>query len=293
MPRSMTGYGRSEIQEDGWTQSWEIRSVNHRHLDVRWRLPLCARPLEAAFEKALRSQSERGRIEVYLNLSINRRDLIAQSLNKPLAEAMLEQVEDLAERRGHEFAPDYMRLLSMSHLWEESGGEPNPELAESLEQGLLEAVENWNVFRETEGRALKKDLSMRLIRLEEWLEGLKDRTPEVKKEKAEALEDRIRKFVEEQSIELENSRLVQEVAYLTDRLDVSEELVRLSAHLEQISSVLEQEGGIGKRLDFLLQECFREINTCGNKAQDSRVSRLVVDFKSELEKCREQVQNIE
>jgi uncharacterized protein (TIGR00255 family) len=260
---------------------------------VRWRLPLCARSLEASFEKALRTRAERGRIEVYLNLSVNRRDLIAQSLNRPLAEAMLEQVEELAKRRGHEFAPDYMRLLSMSHLWEESGGEPDPELAESLEQGLLEAVDNWNAFRETEGRALKKDLSMRLIRLEEWLEGLKDRTPEVKKEKAEALEDRIRKFVEEQSIELENSRLVQEVAYLTDRLDVSEELVRLSAHLEQISSVLDQEGGIGKRLDFLLQECFREINTCGNKAQDSRVSRLVVDFKSELEKCREQVQNIE
>jgi uncharacterized protein (TIGR00255 family) len=293
MPRSMTGYGRSEIQADGWTQSWEIRSVNHRHLDIRWRLPVNVRALESSLEQLMRSHAERGRVEINLNLSLHRRDLVGQSLNAPLAEALLDQLRNLAERRGDGFVPDYMRIMSMPHLWEETGGEPDPEMAESLEKGLAEAAANWNRAREREGRALEKDISMRLIRLEGWLQGLKDRTPEVKREKAEALETRIRSVIQDQSLDLDESRLVQEIAYLSDRLDVSEELVRLEAHLEQLGSVLEQEGGIGKRLDFILQECFREINTCGNKVQDSQVSRITVDFKAELEKCREQVQNIE
>jgi uncharacterized protein (TIGR00255 family) len=251
------------------------------------------RSLESAFEKILRSHAERGRVELYCNLSLQRRDLIAQSLNQPLAEAMLEQIETLAKNRGDVFSPDYMRLMSMPHIWDEGAGEPDTELAKSLERGLVSALESWNRAREREGQNLKKDLSMRLIRMQEWLQGLKDRTPEVKREKAEALETRIKNVIEEHSMDLDDSRLIQEIAVLSDRLDVSEELVRLGSHLEQLSMVLEQEGGIGKRLDFILQECFREINTCGNKAQDTQVSRLVVDFKAELEKCREQVQNIE
>jgi len=289
----MTGFGRSEIDEDGWSQSWEIRSVNHRHLDSRWRLPVNVRALEAIFEKILRAHAERGRVEVHLNLSLYRRDLIGTSLNLPLAEAMLEQIESVAKSRGDTFSPDFMRLMSMPHLWEEGAGEPDPELAQSLAKGLEQALESWNRARQSEGLALQKDLSTRLASMRGWLQELMDRIPQVKREKAEALETRIKNVIEEYAVELDDARLIQEIAVLSDRLDVSEELVRLSSHLEQLSTVLEQEGGIGKRLDFILQECFREINTCGNKAQDTQVSRLVVDFKAELEKCREQVQNIE
>lgn len=293
MPRSMTGFGRSESHESGWTQSWEIRSVNHRHLDTKWRLPVNVRALETDLDRILRSNADRGRVEVYLCLSIHQQDLVSLKLNKPAALAMLRQVEDLARDHGREFAPDYSRIITTSHLWEEAGGAPDPSLAESLKDGLRQAIESWNRSRELEGAALMDDLSARLIRLDGWLRALKERTPRVKNEKAEALESRIRTFIEEHSIELDESRLIQEIAFLSDRLDVSEELVRLTAHLRQFGDILEKNGVVGKRLDFLLQECFREINTCGNKAQDSEVSRLVVDFKAELEKCREQVQNIE
>jgi uncharacterized protein (TIGR00255 family) len=289
----MTGYGRSEIQNNGWSQVWEIRSVNHRHLDCRWRLPSIARPLEQDFERLLREGACRGRVDVFLHLAVHRKDLMGSELNVPMAEAMLEQIGRLAAKRGDPLEPDYLRLLQIPYLWEEHAGEPDPELTESLLQGLGEALDSWNRAREREGAMLVDDITARLERMGEWLALLRQRAPQVSKEKSEALEGRIRNLMEDHSLQPEESRLMQELAVLADRIDVSEELVRLAAHLEQLANILGKEGGIGKRLDFLLQECFREINTCGNKAQDTQVSRLVVDFKAELEKCREQVQNIE
>ena len=147
--------------------------------------------------------------------------------------------------------------------------------------------------RGQEGWNLAEDIKQRLGVLGKWLVKLKELIPAVLEEKRAALTERIATLVKESGVEIPEDRMLTEIAVLTDRLDVSEELTRLSVHLDRLGKVLDQEGEIGKKLDFLLQETFREINTCGNKSQNPEVSNLVVEFKAELEKCREQVQNLE
>ncbi|MCK9239709.1 YicC/YloC family endoribonuclease [Desulfocurvus sp.] len=293
MLKSMTGFGRFILQDKDWAQDWEIRSVNGRHLDIKWRLPANVRSLETRLERVVREVASRGRVNVSLNLQISRAELLGVQLNMPLAEAMLAQVDRLAARMEYSFKPDFSRLLGLGFLWDDTSGEPARELAEGLERGLRAALDDWDQSRLAEGGALRKDLAHRLIRLGEWLDQLRERTPQVKQERFDAVEARIQQMLDRYRIDLDQDRLLQEIAVLSDKLDVSEELTRLAAHLETLGAVLEDGADAGKRLDFVLQECFREINTCGNKAQDTAVSRIVVDFKAELEKCREQVQNIE
>ncbi|BBD07155.1 YicC/YloC family endoribonuclease [Desulfovibrio ferrophilus] len=293
MIKSMTGFGRFILQEKDWAQEWEVRSVNGRHLDIKWRLPASVRSLETRFEKLVRKHASRGRVNIQLNLQVTRADILGMRLNEPVAEAMIQQMEKFASRMEYSFKPDFTRMMGMSFLWDDENGEPDPSLVQSLEKGLIAALEDWNEARAAEGRDLQQDLARRLIRLQEWLEQLKERTPQIKEERFATVEARIQQVLDRFSIDLDQDRMLQEVAVLSDKLDVSEEMTRLTAHLERIDKVMDNGGDAGKRLDFLLQECFREINTCGNKGQDTQVSRIVVDFKGELEKCREQVQNIE
>lgn len=293
MAKSMTGFGRISQQESGWTQTWEIRSVNGRHMDLRWRMPWSLRCLEADWERIVRKKAKRGRLEISLQLNVSRPDLLGASLNTVQAGAMLDQLEAFAQERNMVLAPDINRLLNISSLWEDESGEPDPELAESLKQGLQAALEDWNSSRANEGAETIADLSARFAILTDLLASIQERIPQVKEEKFDQLRTRIQKTLEAFSIDLDSNRLLQEVAVLSDKLDVSEELSRLEAHLGRLRQIAENGGELGKRLDFTLQECFREINTCGNKAQDSQISELVVDFKVELEKCREQVQNLE
>jgi len=293
MPRSMTGFGRHTLEGPDWTQTWEIRSVNSRHLDIKWRLPAQVRRLETRLEKVVREHASRGRAEINLHLRVANPELLGLSLNAALAGAMLKQAGELAGKLGYPFEPDLTRLIPMSFLWEEEAFEPDPSFVESLEAGLCAALADWNQARAAEGKSLHQDLAARLARLEKWLGKLKERAPGIKEEKFEAVKNRIQGVLAAYAVDLDQARLLQEIAILSDRLDVSEELTRLNAHLKGLSDILKTEEETGKRLDFLLQECFREINTCGNKAQDPGMSRMVVDFKAELEKCREQVQNLE
>ena len=220
-------------------------------------------------------------------------ELLGVSLNLPLVDGMLEQVTRLARRRGHAFDPDYNRLLSMSSLWRDDSSRPDPALLASLEQGLRAALDDWRNSRRHEGAALAVDLRSRIARLLDLAQAIGERIPLVLSEKRAALCQRVREALVQVGAEYSEDRMLQEVAVITDRLDVSEELTRLAAHLTRLVQTLDGEAEEGKRLDFLIQEAFREINTCGNKAQDVEVSRLVVDFKTELERCREQVQNLE
>ncbi|NJB69452.1 uncharacterized protein (TIGR00255 family) [Desulfobaculum xiamenense] len=293
MIKSMTGFGRFSSQSTDWSQAWEIRSVNGRHLDLKWRLPSSVRALETHFERIVREHALRGRVNVQLNLQVYRPEILGVELNQPLASAMLSQLMKFAVRNGDTFKPDYMRLMGMSFLWEDSASEPDPSLKADLENGLIKALDDWNEARSTEGRAMREDLVERIASLSGWLDELRSRTPQVKEIRFDTVEKRIQTVLDKYNVELDQDRLLQEVAIIADRIDVTEELTRLDAHLTQLGAVMENGADAGKRLDFLLQECFREINTCGNKAQDTEVSRLVVDFKAELEKCREQVQNIE
>lgn len=293
MPVSMTGFGRFETTEDAWTHVWEIKSVNGRFLDVKWRLPGSLRGLENGWERIVRTHASRGRVDVSLNLEVMDAGVLGVTFNETMARAMFRQMEKLAQSEGRVFEPDYNRVLSMSSLWRDSGNEPDPGLAESLTRGLESALADWMRSRTVEGDAMVADLLARLDTLGDIARAVGERIPAILEEKKTGLRQRIVDMLQSAGADFSEDRMLQEVAYLTDKLDVSEELTRLDAHLARLGETLRGGGDVGKKLDFLIQETFREINTCGNKAQDVEVSRLVVDFKAELERCREQVQNIE
>jgi len=289
----MTGYGKSRMENDDYTQVWEIRSVNGRFLDLKWRLPLFLRAQEAALERVVREYVARGRLEIHLDFSPKRTDLWRANLNRGLANAMLDEMEGMARERGLPFVPDLNRLLALPHLWQEDTADPDPTLIETLIGGLRLALENFNTARGREGDILASDLLGRYAQLMTWQKTIEEAAPSVKAEKMDQLVARITGALEKAGVEPAQDRLLQETAILADRLDVTEEMTRLAGHLSRLDALTRQDGEVGKHLDFLIQEAFREINTCGNKAQNLPISRLVVAFKAELEKCREQVQNIE
>lgn len=293
MLRSMTGFGRCLTENADSIQQWEVKSVNGRHLDLKWRLPPAVRCLEPVLEKVVRRHASRGRVDVSLTLQRVGGAPGGPGFDAALAASMLDSLSALARERGDSFTPDYGALLSVPVLWAENGGAPDEALVRELETGLGLALEDWNRSRATEGAALAADLDARLRRMEAWTEKLSAAAPAIRKERAEALRARVGELLATDGLVLEEGRYLQEVAVLMDRLDVSEELTRLGAHLARLRELLREGRDAGRRLDFTLQECFREINTCGNKIPDIQLSRLVVDFKNELEKCREQVQNLE
>ena len=289
--RSMTGFGRFQRDDGDVVQTWEIRSVNSRFLDLKWKLPPQARNMEARFEKIVRRFASRGRVEISLNLQLESAARV--NFDSAQASAMLDAVKSFASSRGDIFEVDYMTLMQLSSLWTSSGEADDDSLFELLASGLEGALVDWNESRETEAGALARDLEMRFGRMAEWISAIEERAPEVKKARFEQVRERLSDMLNNLGAELEEGRFLQEMVIMADKLDVTEELIRLHSHLVRLASLMESGEDAGRKLDFTLQESFREINTCGNKIQDAQVSRIVVDCKNELEKCREQVQNLE
>lgn len=293
MLRSMTGFGRCFLEDTIQTQVWEVRSVNGRYLDIRWRLAHQARSFETAFEKLVKRYASRGRLEISLDLRTNLVDEVDSGFNEDQATAMLDRLEAFAGSRGNIYTPDYNALLSLPFLWRTDQEELDDEALGAFEKGLSLALEDWNESREQEAKTLATDLSTRFLRIEEWVALIEKRSPSIKEERFEVIRERLDLLLQKVGQEIDDARFMQEIAIIADKLDVTEELTRLGAHMSRLRELLLQGKDAGKKMDFTLQECFREITTCGNKIQDLQVSRLVVDIKTELEKCREQVQNLE
>ncbi|MCH5276326.1 MAG: YicC family protein [Desulfovibrionaceae bacterium] len=289
---SMTGFGRFQRDDGLRVQTWEVRSVNSRYLDPKWRLPSQARALEGRLEKVLRRHAGRGRVEISLILR-GSADSAALHFDAGQAAALLDTLQAFARERGDSFCPDYAALLSIPSLWSSSDDDTDAGLAAALEEGLTQALEDWNAARRAEGAQLAADLDIRIQHMEEWVRQVEKRAPAIKEERFRLVRERLADILGSLGCELEEARFLQEMVIMADRLDVSEELTRLRSHLVRLRELLRSGQDAGRKLDFTLQECFREINTCGNKIQDADLSRLVVDFKNELEKCREQVQNLE
>lgn len=287
----MTGFGRFQQDNGDVVQTWEIRSVNSRFLDLKWKLPPQARNMEARFEKIVRRFASRGRVEISLNLQFARVSRV--SFDAAQASAMLDAVKSFALSRGDILEVDYMELMHLSPLWTSGGDDDDEELFGTLVPGLEAALEDWNESRETEALSLARDLETRFSRMAEWISAIEERAPEVKAARFEQVHERLADMLNSLGSDLEEGRFLQEMVIMADKLDVTEELIRLHSHLMRLASLMESGEDAGRKLDFTLQESFREINTCGNKIQDAQVSRIVVDCKNELEKCREQVQNLE
>ena len=190
MLRSMTGFGRCVMEDADWTQTWEIRSVNNRHLDLKWRLPLQARGLESRLERVVRRFAARGRMEI--TLTLQQRGAAANlRFDAAQASAMLDQVAALADLHGDTFEPDYNALFAIPTLWERESEDGDDEMEERLEEGLIAALEDWNESRETEGAALARDMTSRIAQMEEWVSRIDERAPEIKEERFAVLRERL------------------------------------------------------------------------------------------------------
>ena len=289
----MTGYGSSLTQADDWTISWEIKSVNGKFLDLKWKIPQNMYSSVTRWEKAIRAQANRGRVEIFLKIQITNPDFLGLELDTTMVEAMLNKLSLVADARGHSFEPDYNAFLSIPALWKETKKDVNPLFTADVQSGLENALADWNACRKQEGAALLKDLTARIATLETILTEIRAHAGEIVQERFATVQERVKQILDQVQVQLDDSRMLQELAILSDKLDVSEEMTRLAAHLQAINGVFAKGGEMGRRLDFLMQECFREINTCANKIQKHEIGAMTVAFKAELEKCREQIQNLE
>jgi uncharacterized protein (TIGR00255 family) len=289
----MTGYGRASAQEESWTLSWEIRSLNNRHLDLKWKIPPTLYAHQKAWENEVRAVANRGGVELFLGLKILNPALQSLTLDRTMAASMLQELEQLATQAGIAHSPDLNRLLGIPSLWKDSGSIDNPLLVASLTETLQRALKDWDEARVREGVALEEDLRVRFARLSELVEEIRGLAAQTAPERFALLQERVGKLLADSGVQVDPDRMLQELAVISDRIDVSEELTRLEIHLKGIDGYFNQSEPVGRKLDFMVQECFREINTCGNKSQNTSISQLVVAFKAELEKCREQIQNLE
>ncbi len=293
MTKSMTGYGSDSLHTNSWSLSWEIKSVNSRHLDIKWRIPHTLYFLQGKWEKIIRTHAARGRLDIVLNIKVHDPDILDLGFDQTMAQAMLSQLEQFAQKAGHDFVPDLNLFLKQPALWQEGKAGITSGMDHDLEISLEKALKNWNESRKKEGDLLQLDISQRLKALKAMAGELENMVQDNTLNRFKELKQRLKKIMNEISVEIDENRLLQELTIMTDRLDVTEEITRLKAHLRSMNDLLAGHKEIGRKLDFILQETFREINTCANKCQNTDMSRIAVDFKAELEKCREQAQNLE
>jgi uncharacterized protein (TIGR00255 family) len=289
----MTGFGRAEFEVAGAGYQVELRSVNQRHLDLQVRLPRSLARFEPELRRRLQGRFARGKLE----LAVSGRAGAALETLRIDGEAAARYVEaarELAGRHGLGGALDVARLLGLPGVARFAEPElPEPLFAAALADAAERAADEALVMRRAEGEALERDLRARLARIDVLVGQVEERAGTVQT----AARERLRKRAEQLAAETglaDPARLAQELVWAADRLDVTEELVRLRSHGEQFRAALEGgAGGVGRRLEFLLQEMGREANTVGSKGADVPVAHLVVELKTELERMREQVLNVE
>lgn len=289
---SMTGFGRGEYSKDGREFTVEIKTVNHRYSDVFIKLPRQISFLEDKVRETVGKAVSRGKIDVfitYYNYSDDSRNV---TFDEPLAKAYIGAVETLRDKFK---LRDDISVSLISRYPDVLKVEQNDEDEEILWSMLKIAVDNalnsLIVMREKEGEGLKNVLIERADYIESIIGEISKRAPEVPREYKTKLEARIKDLLDQQTID--ESRLAAEVAIFADRCSIDEELVRLASHIDQLRGTFSMSQPIGRKLDFLVQEMNREINTIGSKANDLAITKNVVEIKSEIEKIREQIQNIE
>ena len=288
--RSMTGYGRGQSARDGREMTVEVKTVNHRFLDLSLRLPRCLSFAEEQIKKQAASSLRRGHADVFVTYRNTRPDARRVTCDPSLAAAYRDAMAALAEATG---APDGVPLWQYAQLPDVLTVTENEEdreavsalLGEALAQALAQAGE----MRLREGEALRADLTLHLEALEALRQRILLRAPDVTREYRQRLLQRI---AEAGVTDIDQQRVVQEVAIFADRAAIDEELARLDSHIRQAYVLMAGEE-CGNKLNFLVQEMNREVNTIGSKALDAELARLVVDAKSEIEKLREQIQNVE
>ena len=292
MDKSMTGYGRAVETVNGREFTVEIRSVNNRYLDCTVKLPRSFSFAEEAVKAAVKAAVSRGKVDVYISVRSETEADVQVTLNKPVLEGYLSAMRQMVEDYGVKDDISVSVLSRMSDVFVvDKPKADEDQLKADLLSVVNKALLAYDAMRVTEGLALENDLCSRAATILELVAQVEEQNPKTVSDYRKRLEEKMREVLENKSID--ESRILTEAAIFADKVAVDEETVRLRSHLEQMDEMLRGNGGIGRKLDFLQQEMNREANTTGSKCTDVKVARIVVDIKAELEKIREQTQNIE
>ncbi|NIS61038.1 MAG: YicC family protein [Proteobacteria bacterium] len=292
MIRSMTGYGIAQKVISLGRVTAEARSNNHRYLDINLRLPKKLSPLETQMKEMVQTHFSRGRFDISIEMDSGGKEQFTLEPNIAVAQMYVHALESLKSKLNiaGEVTLDLVLRAKDVITAKEVDGDVAPLWAE-ISGVLLSCLDNLKAMRESEGKNLVPDLEGRLGRIASHIEDVKDRSPSVLEAYRKRLSDRLAEIGE--GMEIDSLRFHQEVAYFADRCDITEEVVRIDSHLKQFGQMLESDEPVGRKMDFLLQEIHREVNTISAKANDVVISQKVVEIKAELEKMREQIQNIE
>lgn len=292
MVRSMTGYGRSQGTEGGLNISFEIKSVNHRYFEFSSRVPVAYGFLEEKLKTYLKSRIARGKIETYLHIDALDGEAAEVNVNKPLAAGYLNALNSLGEEFG---VRNDVSVIQLARFPEVLSVRKSPADEDAVWNAVVpfvkDAVDKFILMREKEGEKLKDDIISRGEAILKNVSFIEKRSPETVKEYTEKLTARINEVLADTNVD--EARILTEAAIYADKIAVAEETVRLRSHLSQLRDMLDGDEAVGRKLDFLVQEMNRETNTIGSKCQDVEITKKVLDIKAEIEKIREQIQNIE
>ncbi len=288
----MTGFARAEFASEYGNLSWEVRSVNHRYLEINFRLPEEVRRLEPELRKHLQNTFTRGKIDCSLRYQLSDTQSAALEVNEPLLESLLDQIKQVNHKiTSHNYEPAAASAVDVL-AWPGVVRTAETDMQtfnEHCVQLFKEATQQLFEMRATEGQRLQEGLQQRCKEIGVIVKKVHARLPEVLTSIREKLQQRL----QELSTEVDQNRFEQELVYLTQKLDVAEELDRMESHLKEMNNIFKRKDAVGRRLDFLMQEFHREANTLGSKSADIETTQASVDLKVLIEQMREQVQNIE
>ncbi len=293
MIKSMTGYGRGNEEVDGRIFNVEMKSVNNRYLDINIRLPRTINSLEDKIRKLISSKVSRGKIDVYINEESVLENNTTVNVDDNMAKAYFSaysHIKDLLSLKDD--IPLSLIAKAPDVIVTERKEEDLEKVYSALEVSLNLALDMFIKMRESEGVKLSEDILKRCENILSMMSIIEERSPSIVEEYREKISQRIKEFLKD--VEIDETKLLNEVAFFSDKCNITEEIVRLKSHIVQLKDTLENSSdSIGRKLDFLIQEMNRETNTIGSKANDLLITKTVVDIKSEIEKIREQIQNIE
>ena len=290
MLKSMTGYGKGTVTGDNFTVTVDMRSVNNRNLDIHWRAPQDLAPLEIPLKKQVQAALARGRVDI--NVSFQQTGDTTFELNRPLIRGYLEAIRVMRDEFKLPGEADLAALARLPNvLLAPSSNTLSEAMLQGIDSALTQALTALVAMRAVEGHELQKELLGRVDRIEKNVAIIEANAGSIAEFYREKLQKRLSEVLEKAVID--ETRLAQEVAYLAERCDISEEIARLNSHLSQLRELLSGNGEVGKKLDFLLQETNREANTILSKASELEICDAAIDIKTEVEKLREQANNVE
>ncbi|MGN0462340.1 MAG: YicC/YloC family endoribonuclease [Ruminococcus sp.] len=292
MIRSMTGFGRGEATVDGRDITVEIKSVNHRYFEFNCRTTRGFGFLEEKLKSYIKERVSRGKIDMFVSLSQKEDTEAIVKINPSLARGYINALKKLSDEYGVKDDISVSTVSSYSDIFQvHKAPEDEEEVWNAVKPVLDTALNNFITMRETEGEKMKADVMSRAKHILSIVDEIESRSPERVKEYEARLKERIEELLG--SADYDEQRVITEVAIFADKVAVDEETVRLRSHFDQLKNLMDSDGEVGRKLDFIIQEMNREANTIGSKANDSSLSHMVVDIKAEIEKIREQIQNIE